>query len=334
MEKVTLLNLENSNAAPQYEFLSHCSTCGAVASKIQLFSVSGKWRLIYQGSDSGNGSGSEITPDESSAIIAGFTEPFPGEKIRAAGFYDDGGFCLKCSKFYCPTHWNISTTGGGCCPEGHFKSLDPHWSPASSEEKEESVEASLEGGESDSNYLAAKSAAECLKVIFKENDTKADAEYQRLHSQLDPQDPLFGNRVHELFLAAGNDRMGGLGKKIALLTYLIENELAPTLPGAVNFHPEPLQMFSLVSVYMDDPQAIGLLTTVLEYEVIKYPDDQIAMAQAQAFLHPIEVMLEMNRNDPAEAEKSWQSGRESQPEAHSEQENAHRLFRLIELKAR
>src|SRR5665647_504280 len=115
MEKVTLLNSKNFNTVPQYEFMPRCSKCGAVASTIQLFSVSGKWRLIYQGSDSGNGSGNDVTPDESSAIIAGFTEPYLSEKIKAAGFYDDGGFCLKCSKFYCPTHWNISTTGGGWC---------------------------------------------------------------------------------------------------------------------------------------------------------------------------------------------------------------------------
>ncbi len=119
----------NPNTVPQYEFRPRCSKCGAVASTIQLFSDSGKWRLIYHGSDSGSGSGVDVTPDEASAIITGFTEPYLREKIRAADFYDDGGFCLKCSKFYCPTHWNISTTGGGWCPEGHFKSLDPHWSP-------------------------------------------------------------------------------------------------------------------------------------------------------------------------------------------------------------
>lgn len=161
-----------------------------------------------------------------------------------------------------------------------------------------------------------------------------EAEYQRLHGQLDPKDPQFGNKVHELFQAAEIDRMGGLGKKIALLTYLVENELAPALPGAIKFHPEPLHMFSLVSIYMDDPQAVKLLPTVLEYEVIKYPDDQMAMAQAEAFGGPIVVRLEMDRNDPAEAEKRWQSGRELQPEAHSNRENAHRLFRLVELKAK
>ena len=171
-------------------------------------------------------------------------------------------------------------------------------------------------------------------MIFEEREAMFDTDYQRLNGQLDPKEPQFGNKVHELFLAADIDRTGGLKKKIALLTYLVENELAPSLPGAIKFYPEPLQMFSLVSVYMDDPQAVKLLTTVLEYEVIKYPDDQMAMAQAEALLSPIETMLEMDRNDPAQAEKSWQSGRESQPEAHSERENAHRLFRLIELKSK
>jgi len=316
---------------PQHEFQPRCTKCNAPASTIQLFDDSGKWQLVYRGPGGSSGSGVNITTDRASAIIHGFTEPYLKEKIRAADFYDDGGFCLKCSKFYCPTHWNISTTGGGWCPEGHFKSLDPHWSPDSFEERVGIVEASLKG-EADSNYRAAKSAAERLKVIFKENEAKADAEYERLHGQLDPKDPQFGNKVHELFLAAEIDRTGGLGKKIALLTYLVENELAPALPGAVMFHPEPVQMFSLVSVYMDDPQAIELLTTVLEYEVTKYPDDQIATAQAKAFLGPIEAMLEMDRKDPTE--KSWQSGRECQPEAHAEREKAHRLFRLVELKAK
>ena len=171
-------------------------------------------------------------------------------------------------------------------------------------------------------------------MIFEEREATFDADYQRLNGQLDPKDPQFGNKVQELFLATVIDRTGGLKKKIALLTYLVENELAPSLPGAIKFYPEPLQMFSLVSVYMDDPQAVKLLPTVLEYELTKYPDDQIVMAQAKAFGGPILVMLEMDRNDPVEAEKSWQSGRELQPEAHSERENAHRLFRLIELKSK
>ena len=151
---------------------------------------------------------------------------------------------------------------------------------------------------------------------------------------LDPKDPEFGRKVYELFQAAEIGGTGGLGKKIALLTYLVENDLAPALPGTVEFHPEPVQMFALVSVYMDDPLAIGLLPAVCEYEAAKYPDDPMTAAQAKAFARPIEAKLEVDRNDPAEAEKEWQAGREWQPEAHVEREKAHRLFKAIERKAR
>ncbi len=63
------------------------------------------------------------------AILAALTLPYEAAKIRAADFYDDFGFCIDCAKFYCSTHWQVSTTGGGRCPAGHFKSLDPHWHP-------------------------------------------------------------------------------------------------------------------------------------------------------------------------------------------------------------
>jgi hypothetical protein len=121
----------NTKSGPQYEFRPRCAECAAPASTIQLFNDSGKWRLIYQGPEAGNGNGDDITPESARAIIAGFSEPYVKAKIRAADFYDDGGFCLECGQFYCPTHWNISATGGGKCPKGHFKSLDPHWSPES-----------------------------------------------------------------------------------------------------------------------------------------------------------------------------------------------------------
>lgn len=119
-----------SEVTTRHNFNPACTVCGRAASKIQLFTIDGVWKLIYEGPDSGSGSGGvEIGPDSASAIISGFTEPYSKEKIRAADLYDDGGFCLECSKFYCWTHWNVSTTGGGRCPNGHFKSLDPHWDP-------------------------------------------------------------------------------------------------------------------------------------------------------------------------------------------------------------
>lgn len=172
------------------------------------------------------------------------------------------------------------------------------------------------------------------KVIVKIDPAKADAEYERLRGQLDPQDPQFGSKVCELFQAAGLCGSGSLGKKLDLLTYLVENELAPAMPGFIKFHPEPVEIFDLVSVYMDDPQALGFLTSVCKYEVAKYADDQMAAAQAGAFRRPIEAKLEASRQDPAEAERSWQAGREWWPQAHAEREKAHLLFRLVESKAK
>ena len=119
-----------SDAAPKHKFCPACTVCGAPASTIELFAADAVWRLVYHGLVSGTGpNGSEIGPDIASAIISGFTEPYHAEKIRAADFYDDGGFCLHCGKFYCFKHWNASATGGGTCPKGHSKSLDPHWQP-------------------------------------------------------------------------------------------------------------------------------------------------------------------------------------------------------------
>jgi hypothetical protein len=85
--------------------------------------------MKYKGAGGENGSGDLITAERAQNILTAFAEPYAPDRIRAAGFYDDGGYCLDCQQFYCPTHWNITSTGGGRCPKGHFKSLDPPWSP-------------------------------------------------------------------------------------------------------------------------------------------------------------------------------------------------------------
>lgn len=124
-----------SAAAPKHDFRPACADCGKAAARIRLFNDDGSWRLVYEGVDSGTGSGGmDIGPDRASAIVSGFAEPYSKDKIRKADFYDDGGFCIECGRFYCRTHWNVSATGGGRCPNGHFKSLDPHWSPDSDDD--------------------------------------------------------------------------------------------------------------------------------------------------------------------------------------------------------
>ena len=96
---------------------------------IRLTKEGEAFRFIYKGIVSGNGNGDLITGQEAENILTSFGTPFSANKISLAHLYDDGGFCRECEKFYCVTCWNVSVTGGGQCPAGHFKSLDPHWSP-------------------------------------------------------------------------------------------------------------------------------------------------------------------------------------------------------------
>ena len=89
------------------------------------------WHLLYEGIGAGNGLGSDIPPEQAERIAHAFTEPFTFDKVHAAGFSDDAGFCQGCGVAYCYKHWGVSTTGYGICPRGHGKSLDPHWHPTS-----------------------------------------------------------------------------------------------------------------------------------------------------------------------------------------------------------
>jgi hypothetical protein len=107
-----------------------CSQCGSPTARVVLAEYTGGWRLTFVGVEgSGNRSGDPISGEEATAILDALTPPYESARIQAAGFYDDFGFCTSCAEFYCATHWQVSTTGGGTCPAGHFKSLDPHWHP-------------------------------------------------------------------------------------------------------------------------------------------------------------------------------------------------------------
>ena len=111
-------------------FEPRCSLCGRPSATIRIVREDGGARLIYDGPGGSRGRGGlSITDATMDAIAAAFVPPYERAKVKAAEFYDDAGFCESCESFYCPTHWNISSTGGGTCPQGHFKSLDPHWHP-------------------------------------------------------------------------------------------------------------------------------------------------------------------------------------------------------------
>jgi hypothetical protein len=107
-----------------------CAVCGHPSATIQIKVKRGRCIFAYYGPAGGNGDGHHVPDSQAATIIQAFSAPYASDNIRQAGLYDDAGFCHECGCFYCAEHWNLSTTGGGFCPQRHFKSLDPHWSPA------------------------------------------------------------------------------------------------------------------------------------------------------------------------------------------------------------
>jgi hypothetical protein len=87
--------------------------------------------LLYAGAGGSNGwVGDAIDESRAVTILEAFAKPPVPSKIQGE-FHDGAGLCQPCEKFYCETHWNVSVGGYGRCPQGHGKSLDPHWSPDS-----------------------------------------------------------------------------------------------------------------------------------------------------------------------------------------------------------
>ena len=99
-----------------------CNVCGRPATHVELRQEGDGWRFIYKGIGGGN-------DDAAALLTAAFADPPHFDLMREADLYDNAGFCEECGLAYCYTHWNTTTTGYGTCPEGHGKSLDPHWSP-------------------------------------------------------------------------------------------------------------------------------------------------------------------------------------------------------------
>lgn len=104
-----------------------CDVCGEVASTIKLVYDGKTVELIIEGICAGGGG--SISQKRADKVRAAFALPHTAEKMALSGLDNDGGFCKECSKFYCYTHWNVTSTGGGWCPEGHLKILDPYGWP-------------------------------------------------------------------------------------------------------------------------------------------------------------------------------------------------------------
>jgi hypothetical protein len=98
-------------------------------SLFQQYRKAEEFYLLYEGPGGSNGwVGDPIPAERAQRIIRALTTP-TAELLSRAEFFDGAGFCESCSCFYCEKHWNVSISGGGRCPKGHFKTLDPFWSP-------------------------------------------------------------------------------------------------------------------------------------------------------------------------------------------------------------
>ena len=155
-EEATVLSSKGVGTLEVKCFRPKCSVCDETCSRIEII-PSGKlpvewnkwdederrlfngarqrhakdgYTLIRDGIETSNGTtGDPIDEGEALAIVAALTEPYQKEKLAASGLHPDDGLCTDCGKFYCYNHWGRPQIGYGRCPNGHGRSLDPHWHP-------------------------------------------------------------------------------------------------------------------------------------------------------------------------------------------------------------
>lgn len=127
-----------------------CSACGSVATSVEITPPEASpnswerrsprtqallsdrrspaaWWFGYDGIEGGNGGGDPI-PEHRAREFLRLRYDDEYAAVQQLDLYDEAGYCDGCRKPYCRRHWNLSR-GVGTCPEGHRRSLDPHWHP-------------------------------------------------------------------------------------------------------------------------------------------------------------------------------------------------------------
>jgi TolB-like protein len=189
--------------------------------------------------------------------------------------------------------------------------------------------------EADPSYQAAKSASERLNVIFRRSDAARSSEVDRLRRSLDPKAPDFGPKVDDLFSKLDSQDPAQFKQKVALLTWLAENDLAPSL--VPQFSRVQLEVASILGQFDDAPDARELSAPVCEYLVSRFPENEMAEKQCRQQMKMVgiyEKTMALDERKKRWADK-WKDAtegmavglRESQPEIR-------RLFKIYAAKVK
>jgi TolB-like protein len=154
--------------------------------------------------------------------------------------------------------------------------------------------------DADPSYRAAKTATERLKVIFQRADAAHAAEIDKLWKALDPKAPDFAQKVDDLLVQLSSSDADQLKKKVALLSFLAERDLTPSLYP--NFSRLALEVNALLWRFDDAPDAEVLLPPVCEYLISRFPKDQNPRSQCKLLLSVLETTA---NGTAAERKQRW-----------------------------
>jgi TolB-like protein len=154
--------------------------------------------------------------------------------------------------------------------------------------------------DADPNYRAARTATERLKVIFQRADAAKAADIDKSWKALDPKAANFPQQVDELLMQLSSSETDQLRKKVALLRFLAERDLAPTYPG--DFSRVSLEVNALLWRFDELPDAEVVLPPVCEYLISRYPKDQMVMGQCKLLL---QILEKRPKQDLAARKQSW-----------------------------
>jgi len=155
--------------------------------------------------------------------------------------------------------------------------------------------------DADPNYRAAKTATERLKVIFERADAAKAAEIDKTWKSLDPKAADFAQKVDGLLSQLVREDPAQLKKKVALLSFLAERELTPSIQGG--FSRIPIEVCALLWIFDSAPDAAVLLPPVCEYLISRFPKDQSAQSQCKLLLKIIDTNAQQG---PAKLKENWE----------------------------